>query len=980
MPDTGARGLEPVLGSLLDPVLADLSARLGAVPGLDRKERTAVADGAATMLTASVLRKVSRVLLLELNAARVSGRLTAADSAARWDQWIADSCRPGFWESLTEHYPTLLRRLHTVLGNGCAAALTAASRFAEDREALAALPGAGTGGGTGLLTAVAFGAGDTHRGGQSVALVTTTTGRLVYKPRSVDVDDRLARLLDVVTADDRADHRIRVPQVLVRPDHGWAEHVAHRYCADETELQAFYLGIGHWLAVMRLLGGSDLHAENLIAVGPVPTVVDCETLFTPHTAGTPTGYGGAVDRASELLAESVLRTGLLPGRGQALGFRGVDLSGVGALPGQQPTMTMPVIAGLGTDRARIEYAVVPVAGSDNHPSPDPVLHRYWDRVLEGFTDLTARLQRLDGAGRLRAPLAAFADSQVRVVARATETYLELGRMLWHPVSLHDEPAAVERARGLLATHATNAAAAPGDPAVIGAEVADLLDGDVPVFTTTPRLGRLSGPRGTAFGPARDLVEESLARWRADDGALDLQMIRGTLVSAYLNEGWLPDTKPMRPGRVTPDRLDRRRRDLAAAILSGLRDTAIRAGDGTVAWIGPVLDRTGWSIQPMSTDLYGGLSGTAVLLAGYAFEVRHGRADPVAGLDGLLADTLRTLRTIEAQEERDRGTGPVIRPGAPGGYIGIGSRIWTWLLLRRMDVPGLDPDQALSHARGLAGLLPEAVAADDGHDLFRGAAGAVVPLLRLAEHTGDSGWSARAVEVGTRLVDRAEVRDGTARWGNPDFPEGIGGLAHGATGVGWALARLSSSPPVRQATAPGTLAAIAATAAAAFAFEETTYDPDLAGWIDLRAPGHTGAAWCHGAGGIGVAAADLGRDDEARDHGARWRDVLRRAAASCWADGTGWNHTLCHGDFGVWEVLDLALTAGLAPAGLDRPTLDAQVIGSVEEFGPVSGLARDTFTPGLLPGLGGMAYQLLRMHPDSPLPSVLLPDPGPDRPL
>ena len=35
------------------------------------------------------------------------------------------------------------------------------------------------------------------------------------------------------------------------------------------------------LSLMRLLSGSDLHAENLIAHGPHPVVVDCETLFTP---------------------------------------------------------------------------------------------------------------------------------------------------------------------------------------------------------------------------------------------------------------------------------------------------------------------------------------------------------------------------------------------------------------------------------------------------------------------------------------------------------------------------------------------------------------------------------------------------------------------------------------------------------------------------------------------------------------------------
>lgn len=37
------------------------------------------------------------------------------------------------------------------------------------------------------------------------------------------------------------------------------------------------------------------------------------------------------------------------------------------------------------------------------------------------------------------------------------------------------------------------------------------------------------------------------------------------------------------------------------------------------------------------------------------------------------------------------------------------------------------------------------------------------------------------------------------------------------------------------------------------------------------------------------------------------------------------------------------------------------------------MARDAFSPGLMAGAGGVAYQLLRLHPECDLPSVLLPD-------
>ncbi|NUR62108.1 MAG: type 2 lantipeptide synthetase LanM [Catenulispora sp.] len=961
MADQAAADFEPALDRLIEPALSGLADGLAAESGLGVYEQRAVLDGAREALTAALLRKVNRLLLLELNAARVTGRLTAADSAGRWAEWLAGTRRPGFWASLDGDYPALARRLRAVIDNRCAAALALARAFAADRAVLAGLPGVGPGD----LVEVEFGAGDSHHGGRTVALLRTASGRVVFKPRSVAVDQRLGDLLEVVLAGRSQADRIRVPEVVACDGYGWAEHVGHRYCADDAELSAFYRNIGHWLAVMRLVGGSDLHAENVIAAGPVPVVVDCETLFTPHAKAVPSGRGLANDRAAERVADSVLRTGLLPGRGQALGWRGVDSSAVGALPGQQPAISMPVIIGAGTDEARLGYQMVPAPAAGNHPSPDPVLSRYWSRVVAGFTELTEHLRELDRRGSLAEPLNAFADCPIRVVVRNTETYMELGRMLWHPASLHAESPAVAQAADLMAKHAANACAAPGDAAVIQAEIAELLDGDVPVFGTTPREGRLTGPRGTAFGPVRNLVQAALDRWRTADLELDRQVIQGTLVSAYLNEGWLPDAKPMIASRVTVDRLDQRRRQAAAKLMHGVRDSAIRAEDGSVTWIAPVLNQTGWSLQPLSNDIYAGISGVAVLIAAYLFETEHDRADAVSGLDSLLDDVLRTLRAIEDQDHRQRAQASMaLRPDAPGGYVGLGSRIWAWLLLRRLGITESEDGEVLRRAAALAAQLPAAIADDGNFDLFRGMAGAVVPLLRLAEHSGHTQGSDLALAVGDRLTAAAIVDDRGARWGNQQFPDGIGGTAHGATGVGWALARLAA------AGAPtGDLAE------AAFAFEETLYSAKLAGWIDLRDGEHTAAAWCHGAGGIGVTAADLMTPDDLRS-----RDILRRAAAATWADGLGWNHTLCHGDFGVWEVMDRALTAGVAPQGVDRAALDAQVLSGLEEFGAVSGLARDAFAPGLLSGVGGVAYQLLRMHPECPLPSVLVPDPGEASPL
>ncbi len=930
--------------AFLAPADADLAAALAGT-GLAAAEQAALHTGAMTALHETVLRKVSRVLVLELNAARLTGTLTATDSAGRWAEFVARTCEPGYWESLGTHYPTLLPRLRTVVANRVAAAVELAHRFAADRGELD----------IGELTGAAFGAGDSHRGGRSVVLLTGTTGAVVYKPRSVAVDQALADLLAAVVPD--ADDPIRVPSVLVRPGYGWAERVVHRYCVTDDELARFYRNLGRWLAVMRLVGGTDLHQENLIAVGPVPVVVDCETLFTPRQPAPPSGYGEATDAALAMVAGSVLGTGLLPGRGLVLAWRGIDTSAIGALPGQQPAPEVPVIMAAGTDTAHIGFARAPREPTANHPCQEPVLGKYWEHVVTAFSEQTALLRDLDRAGTLAALLAPFADLPVRAVLRATETYAELSRMLWHPAALHDEAGAVAKAEDLLARHAGNAPDAPAAPEVIAAEVAELLTGDIPFFTTTPATGVLDGPRGTRWGRAGDLVAEELDRWRNTDPDVDRRVIQAALVSAYLNEGWLPDPVRRLPSTVDSRDLDRRRRALALGIVEQIAATAIRGADGTVSWVAPVLNPTGWSVQALSLDLYSGLAGVAVLLAGYLREQEAGRADDMPEVRPLLAAAVRTMRLAEQRWDADTAAGVPLRPEPPGGYVGLGSRITGWLLLHRLGAVG---DEAIEWARVLAGQVPRAVVDDTAYDLLLGRAGAIVPLLRLAEHTGDDHWVLLATMIGDQLIAGGDPRgehDETVCWPNEQFPEGIGGFAHGATGIGWALARLAEVTGDE---------AHADTARAAFAYEETLYSEALGGWLDLREREQVGVAWCHGAGGIGIAALDLARRDDS------WRAVARRAASSAWRHGTGWNHTLCHGDLGLWEL-------ATAVPDFDRSTVDAHMVSVLEEYGVVTGLAREAFSPALLPGAGGIAYQLLRLHPESDLPSVLLPDPGPVTP-
>ncbi|MGD0607747.1 MAG: DUF4135 domain-containing protein [Streptosporangiaceae bacterium] len=221
---------------LTEPALTGLSDQLARVPGLGPAERAVILESTRATLCDALLRKVNRVLVLELNIARVTGKLTADDPAARWSQFLRMSEGLPFWESLSGQYPTMLDQLRAVIAGRCAAAAAVGQRLGADRPQLVGL----LGGEPGELTGIAMGAGDSHRGGQTVSVLELTGGSVVYKPRSVHVDEVLSEFLAVVLGDVGDTSRIRVPRVVARRSTGgrsmWLTGIAlgRRSCLSST--------------------------------------------------------------------------------------------------------------------------------------------------------------------------------------------------------------------------------------------------------------------------------------------------------------------------------------------------------------------------------------------------------------------------------------------------------------------------------------------------------------------------------------------------------------------------------------------------------------------------------------------------------------------------------------------------------------------------------------------------------------------------
>ena len=126
------------------------------------------------------------------------------------------------------------------------------------------------------------------------------------------------------------------------------------------------------------------------------------------------------------------------------------------------------------------------------------------------------------------------------------------------------------------------------------------------------------------------------------------------------------------------------------------------------------------------------------------------------------------------------------------------------------------------------------------------------------------------------------------------------------------------------------------------------------------------AWCHGAAGIGLSRLGMLSDPDTQTY----QREIAVAVDTTLASGFGNNHCLCHGDLGN---LDFLLQAAEAlnhkawNAAVQR--LTRRILGEVERDGWRCGNNKPIDTPGLMTGLAGIGYGMLRLAAPHTVPPV-----------
>ncbi|HEY2292104.1 MAG TPA: type 2 lanthipeptide synthetase LanM family protein [Thermoanaerobaculia bacterium] len=911
---------------------------------------------ASATLPYRVLPLLSRTLVLELNVARLQELLAGATPEERFASFVERLRDPQTADALLREYPVLARQVVLDLELFREAVREIVSQLAADwPEIVARLFG---GQDPGPLTALDGGAGDRHRRGRSVRILTFASGaRLVYKPRSLAVEAHFQELLAWINS--LGGLGLRTLGVLDRGDHGWMEFAAFEPCRSRAEVARFHERLGGLLAVLYALAATDCHYENLIAAGEHPVVVDLESLFHPQIQRGPRPQP-AEDLRSQFALHSVLRVGLLPFQvGQGDDFAGVDISGVAAIDGQPTPEKVIQWRGIGTDEMRVERDRAIMEGGHNRPILEgrpAQVGEFREEMTRGFAAVYRLLA--DRPDELRRRLAPFADDPVRVVLRPTRIYGALLLESFHPDYLGD---ALDRDR-LFDRLWLEADVQPSLARAIAAEHRDLAEGDIPFFSTLPSSRDVWTSRSERLADFLDessfaLVQRRLGELGEEDLRRQLWLLRLSLGTQLLNRddtkwtSYAPD--PQAP-RLTPEAARESLLRHARALGGWFAEMAVREGNHA-SWIGLEYRNKTWSLEPTPEDLYSGLPGIALFL-GFLGEI----AGEAAATD-LARDAVATLQLqLETKPEGAPGAGASI-----GAFQGLGGIVWGLAHLGHL----WGDREILAAAEGLAERFPAILEKDEDLDLIGGAAGAILGLLALHEASG----SARALEIacqcGERLLDLAEPWGPGLGWCtrlSTDKP--LAGISHGVGGIALALTRLGAATGDRRFLDAGL---------AGFAGERERFWSDLEQMIhgnpgEQPPPESTLAmAWCYGAPGVGLSrlqAFPYARNGEEREE---LRREIEQAVRRTLDRGPGQNHCLCHGDLGnldfLLQVQERFPTPELA-ADLQR--FLELVLASLDRDGWLCGTRGSIESPGLMNGFAGIGLGLLRMAAPERVPSVL----------
>lgn len=890
---------------------------------------------------------IYRTLVLEMNVQRIKGDLKGLNPSERFSYFVQLLKDKKFQSQLFSEYPILLRQVTEFLDRWVVNNYELISRLVNDwgnicKEFLLDE--------TVQLKKIQINAGDLHNNGKSVTILHFNNNKkIVYKPRDLASDIHFQNLLEFLNS--TSIHlKFRLLKIINYKTHGWVEFIENLECDTIDQVENYYTRLGYAIFVLFMLNATDFHHENIIACGEFPILIDLETLFNPYQVPNNYRENSASYKIFDFISKSVLSTALLPWRSNLKG-KFVDISGMTDVSQNNPEMPKTAWDSEATDfmsitRKMVKFEVSPNTPKMRNEQIDPF--KYFDFIIKGFEEVSKfvinnKLLFIGEKGILKV----FIEDEIRILFRQTQEYAQLINSSFHPDFLRD-PIDREILFDYLWMQI------PSNPIlakIVNSEQESLHKMDIPLFKCKINSTDLYDAFGEIYYEYFKKSGYQIVLDKINNFTLPEMEQQKWLIKASIEPYIKPSNKNVNYKYENDFILQKENLvKLSLTIFKKLIDDAWEEKND-INWFGIYSDisSNASNICPLQMDFYLGKPGVILYLA-YLWKITNNKRVETAFFK-LIETFQEDVQNIDYKILSSVGT-------FSGGLSGL---IYLYSHLTVI----LQEEQYYLEAMQFANHIDDDLE-NLSNDIIDGKAGIILSLISLYSLKKDKNCLEKIVKIAHSICQQVEnVQNGGIGW-KDSTGKFLSGFAHGVSGISYALSEVYKLTKdeyylyyIKES----------------IKYENSLYLDKINNWLDLREfdieayKSKEMTAWCNGAVGIGlnrIFISKLFPEDLC------YQEDLKNAIKKTINDGFGRNHTLCHGDMGNIEFLMLAINH--CPSLKIEDTykkIASSVCGYIHNNGGVCSTATGLPTYGIMTGLSGVGFQLLRIAYPERVPSILI---------
>ncbi|MDA1476954.1 type 2 lanthipeptide synthetase LanM family protein [Bacillus changyiensis] len=885
-----------------------------------------------------------RMLVLEVNAAKIEGKLLGENSKERISYFSNVLLRdPAFLSNLYEEYNVLIHILRLSIDNYLNFTKEVIRNTEKQLSTLEAKLNNGLN--LGRISKIEMGAGDTHKQGKTVSIIHFSNGvRIVYKPRNLDLEEGFNSLLKWIKYKNISNVLDFKKARIHSTDYcGWMEFIENKECSNESEIKRFYNRAGNYLCLLYVLNSVDFHYENLIAQGEYPMLIDMESIFHANIVSEKKELNSGYVKARKITNNSVNSIGLLPTmltdlkEENSIGF---DLGGLSVSEEQVIPIKSLFIENIDSDTIRVIRKNSGITPKSNNPILNGSIvdsANFIEELKFGFKTMYSWILKNKNIF-LNKIEQIFSGKKNRLIVKSTIFYGQLLKIASHPDFLR------QSYNRKLILHRTALKMTEDQTWLIDSEFDDLYDNEIPYFMTNINDKKIINSKNQIQD---NLLEKSPMQSVKDKisslSQSDLERQIEYIEMSYLNKRmWNPDITNLKFAsnfnRLTPEKWIKSAEMIGEFIVENSIQGINDSNRSDAFWISTSLqgfEENIWKPDVLGFDLYNGNSGIALFL-GYLGKILN-RDD----FKQIAFQAMEMPRTIINTMDKKLAH-------SVGAFTGLSGIFYTLNKLSEL----YDDYNSTNFITANIDCILSNIRKDTVHDVIGGAAGALGVFESLVR-TNDKELQEAAINgafaCSNKLINSVTNDNGMSYWPSRSSTA-YSGFSHGNSGIIAYLYKLYTMTNDYR---------ILSSIEKALKFERSLYSNKEKNWYSTAKKNKFSNGWCHGAPGILLSKLIL------KEHGfsdSRIDQEINIGISSTCLNGIGNNPTYCHGDLGNLAILNYASEI-TGQVDLKNKTIQTyqDLFDNVlsKEWNKKN--LKCTWSVGLMIGITGFGYSMLRHY-------------------